>query len=137
MLQTWENKFVIADTFEWKQRFKKKKILSKKVCQWLAPGRWFSPGTPVSSTNKTDGHDITKILLKQALSTIKQTLTPKNNNNLYNKERILVSLLFKILIQKNIIRIFIFMDMWYLPNSAHAIQLGVDCFKMKYHLQNN
>ena len=28
--------------------------LCYKVCQWLATGRWFSPGTPVSSTNKTD-----------------------------------------------------------------------------------
>jgi len=28
--------------------------LYDKVCQWLATGRWFSPGTPVSSTNKTD-----------------------------------------------------------------------------------
>jgi hypothetical protein len=26
--------------------------------------QWFSPGTPVSSTNQTDGHDITDILLK-------------------------------------------------------------------------
>ena len=33
----------------------------------------FSPGPPVSSTNKTDHHDITEILLKVALSTIKQT----------------------------------------------------------------
>jgi hypothetical protein len=32
----------------------------------------FSPGTPVSSTNKTDRHDITEILLKVALSTINQ-----------------------------------------------------------------
>jgi hypothetical protein len=32
-----------------------------KVCQWLATGRWFSPGTPVSSTNKTDRIDITEI----------------------------------------------------------------------------
>jgi len=32
----------------------------------------FSPGTPVSSTNKTDHHDITEILLKVALNTIKQ-----------------------------------------------------------------
>jgi hypothetical protein len=30
-----------------------------------------SPGPPVSSTNKTDRHDITKILLKVALNTIK------------------------------------------------------------------
>ena len=47
--------------------------LCDKVCQWLATGRWFSPGTPVSSTNKTDRHDITEILLKVALNTIKQT----------------------------------------------------------------
>jgi hypothetical protein len=34
--------------------------LCDKVCQWLEAGRWFSP---VSSTNKTDSHDITEILL--------------------------------------------------------------------------
>ena len=28
------------------------------VCQWLAVGLWFSLGTPVYSTNKTDCHDI-------------------------------------------------------------------------------
>ena len=44
--------------------------LCDKVCQWLATGRWFSPGTPVSSTNKTDRYNITEILLKVALSTI-------------------------------------------------------------------
>jgi hypothetical protein len=38
--------------------------LYDKVCQWLATGRWFSPGHPVSSTNKTDRNDITEILLK-------------------------------------------------------------------------
>jgi len=36
-------------------------------------GRWFSPAPPVSSTNKTDRHDITEILLKVALNTTKQT----------------------------------------------------------------
>jgi hypothetical protein len=36
-------------------------------------GRWFYPGPPVSLTNKTDRHDMTEILLKVALSTIKQT----------------------------------------------------------------
>jgi hypothetical protein len=36
------------------------------VCQWLAAGRWSSPGALVSSTNKTDCHDIAKILLKVA-----------------------------------------------------------------------
>ena len=47
--------------------------LCDKVCQWLATGRWFSPGTSVSSTNKTDHHDITEILLRVALNNIKQT----------------------------------------------------------------
>jgi hypothetical protein len=32
---------------------------------------WFSRGTPISPTNKTDSHDITEILLKVALSAIK------------------------------------------------------------------
>ena len=40
---------------------------SDKVYQLLAHGRWFSPGTPASSTTKTGRHDIAKILLKVAL----------------------------------------------------------------------
>ena len=32
--------------------------LCDKVCQWLTAGQWFSLGSPVSSTNKTDRHDI-------------------------------------------------------------------------------
>jgi len=48
--------------------------LCDKVCQWFATGRLFSPGTPVSSTNKTDRHDINEILLKVALNTIKVNL---------------------------------------------------------------
>ena len=44
-----------------------------KVCQWLATGWWFSPCTTVSITNKADLHDITEILLKVVLNTIKQT----------------------------------------------------------------
>jgi hypothetical protein len=43
-----------------------------QVCQWPAAGQWFSPCIPVSSTNKTDRHDITEILLKVALNTINQ-----------------------------------------------------------------
>ena len=44
--------------------------LCDTVCQWLAAGRWFSPGTRVFSINKTDHHDISEILLKEALNTI-------------------------------------------------------------------
>ena len=55
--------------------------LCDKVCKWLATSQCFSPGPPNSSTNKTDRHDITEILLKVALNTInKQTssLTEQN-----------------------------------------------------------
>jgi hypothetical protein len=37
-------------------------------------GQWFSLGTKVSSTNKTDCHDIAEILLKVVLNTITLTL---------------------------------------------------------------
>ena len=37
-------------------------------------GRWFSSGTPVSSTNGTDRHDIVEILLKVVLYAITLTL---------------------------------------------------------------
>jgi len=52
---------------------------SDKVYQLLAHGRWFSPGTPASSTNKTGRHDIAEILLKVALNTTNQI----NSNQYY------------------------------------------------------
>jgi hypothetical protein len=45
---------------------------SDKVYQLLAHGRWFSPGTLVSSTTKTGRYDIAEILLKVALNTKNQ-----------------------------------------------------------------
>jgi hypothetical protein len=42
---------------------------SDKVYQLLAHDRWFSPGTPASSTTKTGRHDIAEIFLKVSLST--------------------------------------------------------------------
>jgi len=45
--------------------------------------RLFSPGTQVSSTNKTDCHDQTEILLKVGLHTVTQNQT-------------LISILFKV-----------------------------------------
>jgi hypothetical protein len=55
--------------------------LCDKVCQWLAAGRWFPPGPPVSFTNKTDSHHITEILLKVALKTIKPNQISCNASN--------------------------------------------------------
>jgi hypothetical protein len=47
-----------------------KTIENGKYKDRLAAGRWFSLGTLISSTNKTDCHDITETLLKVALNTI-------------------------------------------------------------------
>ena len=57
--------------------------LYDKVCQWPATGQWFSMGTPVSATNKTDNYDIAETLLKVALNTITLILTLKR---FFNKE---------------------------------------------------
>jgi hypothetical protein len=57
--------------------------LCDKVCQWLVTDRCFSPGTPVSSTNKTDRHDITEISMKVVLNTI--NLIKSITNLLYIK----------------------------------------------------
>jgi hypothetical protein len=46
---------------------------------WFSAGQWFSAGTLVSSTNKTNHHNITEILLKVALNTINQ---PTINNDI-------------------------------------------------------
>jgi hypothetical protein len=54
-----------------------------KVYQLLAHGRWFSPGTPASSTTKIGRHDITEILLKVALNTINQN---KSNQSAVNNK---------------------------------------------------
>jgi len=62
--------------------------LCDKVCQWLATGQWFSPGTPVYSTNKTDRYDIAKILLNVTLNTITLTLFQIQSNPIWLKSYI-------------------------------------------------
>jgi hypothetical protein len=58
----------------------------------LVHGRWFSPGTPASSTTKTGRHDIAEILLKVALNTKNQINhqyeTALRNTFLQNKSTI-------------------------------------------------
>jgi hypothetical protein len=49
----------------------------------LAHGRWFSPGTPTSSTNKTGRHDIAEILLKVALNITNQINITEIDASLY------------------------------------------------------
>jgi hypothetical protein len=78
------------------------KTLCDKVCQRLATGRWFSSGTPVSSCNKTDLHDITEILLKVALNTInlpKASKLTENHKNIFFQYH---NLIYKVVSEKKI-----------------------------------
>jgi hypothetical protein len=65
----------------WVRTLLRRAVLDTTLCdqvgQWLAASGWFSPGTPVSSTNKTDRLDITEILLKVELNTITLTQKPR------------------------------------------------------------
>jgi hypothetical protein len=52
----------------------------------LARGRWFSPGTPASSTTKTGCHDIAEILLKVALKHKKSKIKSFKQVHNYSSE---------------------------------------------------
>ena len=68
-----------------------RQMTADKVYQLLSHGRWFSPGTPASSTTKTGRHDIAEILLKVALNAINLNLNlvarslQKSNSNVFIK----------------------------------------------------
>ena len=49
-------------------------LSGQSVQHLTVTGRWFSPRPPLSSTNKTDRHNTTEIMLKVGLNTIKQTI---------------------------------------------------------------
>jgi hypothetical protein len=57
--------------------------------QLLAHGRWFSLGTPDSSTTKTGWHDIAEILLKVALNTKNQSINQScSSSNLFTPSKV-------------------------------------------------
>jgi hypothetical protein len=58
---------ITETTFNWK-------LDMSRVCLWLAACRLLSPGTPISSTNKTDCYDITEILFESGIKHHNQTI---------------------------------------------------------------
>ena len=66
----------------------------KKVYQLLAHGRWFSPGTPASSTTKTNRLEIAEILLKVALNNKNQLIQLINDNLRFTVVKDSLSLIF-------------------------------------------
>ena len=69
-------------------RYTRYNIMWRKVCLWLATDRWFSPGTPVSSINKIDHHDIAEILLKVAFNTINQSNPVHYGNKWHSSSKV-------------------------------------------------
>jgi hypothetical protein len=57
----------VPDFVNYKKGCTRHAAASDKVYQLLAHSRWFSPGTPASSTTRTGRLDIAEILLKVAL----------------------------------------------------------------------
>jgi hypothetical protein len=51
--------------------------------------RWNSPGTPVSSTNKSERHDIAEISLNVALNITKLTNVIFNKKKKFTKQNVL------------------------------------------------
>ena len=88
--------------------------LCDKVCQWLATGRWFSLDPPVSSTNKTDRHDMTEILLKVALNTITLPLPLIELGNIFKIFRKIVKCFVETIAYKIVVSIvyFILYKLW-------------------------
>jgi hypothetical protein len=73
MVVVFTTTYVISAYHQWSYEFESHSwrcvldtTLCDKVCQWLAADQWFSPGNPVSSTNKADRNDITVILFIQS-----------------------------------------------------------------------
>jgi hypothetical protein len=70
--------------------------LFDKFGQWLAAGQWFSLDTLVSSTYKTDCHNITEILLKVAFKTRTLTLIIFCVFQLFNKMHLTLNVIWNL-----------------------------------------
>ena len=62
--------------------------LCDEVCQCLATGRWFSPGTPVSFTNKTDHHDIAEIFVESGAKHHNHNANHTTINSFYKMDKL-------------------------------------------------
>ena len=78
MIVGFSTTYVISANHHWSYWFQCRSggVYSIQLYMRLVAGWWYSPGIPVSSTNKTDQHDIPGIALKVALNTITLTHFP-------------------------------------------------------------
>jgi len=64
-----KNQSIVPGFVNYKKGYTQLTVASDKVNQLLAHGRWFSQGTPASSTTKTGRHNIAEIFLEKVLKT--------------------------------------------------------------------
>jgi hypothetical protein len=86
VIKIWST-FISSILYQW-VKLKGKIKPYKGTCLSFSARQWFSPGPRVSSTNKTDCHDITEILLKVTLNTITPTPTVTLIYAFYTKRKI-------------------------------------------------
>ena len=99
------------------------------VIKFVHDWRWFSLGPLVSSINETDRHDISEILLKVALNSIKQTNKPKKTTNTWGHTRYCTLCLFVIKSYKDVYLVFpTFENDWYLKQVTISGNILGDIF---------
>jgi hypothetical protein len=96
---------------------------------WLTTGRWFSPGPPISSNNKTDRHNITEILLKVALNTIKQTNKQTRNTIVRQKNYTDIQAMIKVIGNKYNSKTTNIQTHWHVLGSKHNSKPTKSCWQ--------
>ena len=100
-------------------------------------GRWFSVGTPVSFTNKANHQDITEILLKVALNTVKQTLNACNSSKFMFTARDVVNNLKENEINSSQDFSWISQLRYYFENEAILVKMITTCVDYAYEYLGN
>ena len=99
------------------------------VIKFVRDLRWFSLGPLVSSINETDRHDISEIVLKVALNSIKQTNKPKKPPNTWGHTRYCTLCLLVIKSYKDVHLVFpTFENDWYLKQVTISGNILGDIF---------
>ena len=90
-----------------------------------------SPGTLVSSSNKTDRRDITGILLKVALNTITHSLVLSENNNITKNTQMSMNHIGGVMVS---VLASSAVDCGFEPRSGQAkdYKIGICCFSAKH-----
>jgi hypothetical protein len=115
--------------------------LYDKVFQCLSAGLWFSPNTPVFSTNKIDRHDITEILLTGVIhhknktnDTYIYSITPIHTHIcMHTYMHIFIFQYFPFILDNSLLTILKFLHLAYSSNVfSHKKRIYADLFSLLF-----